>query len=77
MKHRLTKELRPQYSWLPKGYGSQILNIMSFKSWGLITALGSDGNYICMICNETINSHTFSQFLKMKKNWVSMNKFLK
>ena len=76
MRQHLVKDLRPQYSWLPKGYGSQIWNITSFKSWSLIAALGSDGNYICIIWNETVNSHIFSQFLKILQYWISKNKEL-
>ena len=63
--------MRPQYSWLPKGYGSQIWNMLAYKSWSFITALGSDGNYIGIIYNETLNSEIFGKFLEVLKYSIS------
>ena len=74
MKHLLIRDLKQQYSWLPKGYGSQIFNILASNSWSLISALGSDGNFLNMIVPWSVDSSIFCKFLRILNNSISKNK---
>ena len=52
-----------EYSWLPKGVTSSIINQLYYESTSMLTAFWSDGEYIWVILNDTVNSTRFSDFL--------------
>ena len=63
MKQAFNRSLINNYSWLPKGINSSILNINAKGRWSMITAVWWDGEFIVQIFNSTINSQLFQQFL--------------
>ena len=59
------RELKQNYSWLPKGKTGQIINNIFTGSWSLIAGIWSDGQFLCMITHETINSDIFQMYLSI------------
>ena len=68
------KDLRMDYSWLPKGITSAIINQIHSGSKGLIAAFWSDGEFICACLNQTVNSEWFKAFLWILKFFLKMRK---
>ena len=54
--------LKMEYSWLPKGITSAIINQNYSGSKSLIVAYCSDGEYLWMTLKETVNSEIFWVF---------------
>ena len=54
--------LKMEYSWLPKGITSAIINQNYSGSKSLIVAYCSDGEYLWMALKETVNSEIFWVF---------------
>ena len=69
------KDLRMNYSWLPKGITSAIINQIHLGSKGLIAAFRSDEEFICVCLNQTVNSEWFKVFLWILKFFLKIRKF--
>ena len=70
MNHDFNKDLKSDYSWLPKGVTSSIVNQIHSGSNSLITAFWSDGEFICAVLNSTVNSDWFQAFLWIIKYFL-------
>ena len=55
------------YSWRPKGFASSIINDVYIGSKSLIPAFWSDGEYICVTLNQTVDSEWFQGFIWIVK----------
>ena len=71
MKHHFSRLLKCNYSWLPKGFTSSIINLNARGTCSMIAALCSDGEFILQIVRSTINQEIFQNFI-----WI-MNFILK
>ena len=74
MNHDFNKDLKRDYSWLPKGVTSSIVNQIHSGSNSLITAFWSDGEFICAVLNSTVNSDRFQAFLWIIKYFLELRK---
>ena len=63
MKQAFNRSLKNNYSWLPIGTTSSIININAKGRWSIIAAIGSDGEFIVQIVNSTVNSNYFQEFI--------------
>ena len=68
------KDLKMNYSWLPKGFASSIINDVYIGSKSLITAFWSDGEYICATLNQTVDSEWFQGFIWIVKFLLNFRK---
>ena len=66
------KDLKMEYSWLPKGVTSSIINQFYCGSTSMLTAFWSDGEYIWVILNDTVNSTRFSDFLWIVRYFLDL-----
>ena len=53
------RNLKIEYSWLSRGITSSIINQTYSGRNSMIAAFCSDGQYICALINDTINSQCF------------------
>ena len=74
------RELKNDYSWLPIGLTSKIINKWTLGRWTLIASVFSNGMFLCMIAKDTVKSSEFIQFLwilryvlRFTKNKISKN----
>ena len=63
MNQVFNRSLKNNYSWLPIGIPSSIININSKGRWSIIAAIWSDGEFIIQIVNSTTNSEIFQEFI--------------
>ena len=54
-----------RYSWLPKGRPNFILNLNNQFSWSLIMACWSDGEFLSLVVEETVDSDIYWRFLSI------------
>ena len=59
------RNLKQNYSWLPKGISSQIINAKYYGAWSLIAGICSDGQFIWMIVHRTVDSVIFQKYLSI------------
>ena len=52
-----------QYSWLPKGVTNSIICTVASGRWSIISAILSNGEFLCLITDVTGNSKKFWEFL--------------
>ena len=62
-----TRAVKAEYSWLPVGKSSMVINDHWKGSASLIMALGSNGQWFWIIWQGTINSEVFWIFLNLLK----------
>ena len=72
MSLHFNKDLKMEYSWLPKGITSSFINQIHYESKSIISAFWSDGEYICEIIDSTVNSIIFGSFLWILKYFLKM-----
>ena len=65
MKPVFIREWKHNYSWLPKGINSQILNLNITGRWCIIADVWLDGQFLCIIVHWTVNSNNFQQYLSI------------
>ena len=65
MRLHFNRSLRSNYSWLPKGINSQIVNLNVKGTWSIISAIWSNGEYFIQIVKSTINQEIFQEFIWM------------
>ena len=62
-----TREVKSEYSWLPAGKSSMVINDLCKGRASLIMAAGSNGKWFGIIRQGTINSKIFWIFLRLLK----------
>ena len=67
MKQATNRDIKMEYSWMPKGITSSIINQIHTGSKSLIVAFWSDGEYVWALLNESVNSTCFQYFLKQRE----------
>ena len=65
-------KVRCNYSWLPKGRSSGIINTVWRGSAQMIWAMSSSGNLMCIICSGTTSSKKFWIFLMLLKKFIEI-----
>ena len=65
--HPFNKDTKSWYSWIPKGSTSAIINQTIVGFVNMIAAFCSNGNFICSLYRNTINSEEFCDFIKLLK----------
>jgi transposase len=68
-----SKEVKCNYSWLPRGEGNSILNSTWKGSWNLILAIFSDGEWIAMIKEKSTKGFDYSLFLAILVEFTKQN----
>ena len=68
------RDLKKQYSWLPKGITSPIINTIATGRCWMITAIWSNGEFLSLIVNNTGNSSKFCDFLWIIKYAMGFTK---
>ena len=63
MSPRFNRSLKNNYSWLPRGITSQIINTTSTGFCSMIASLCWDGEYIVQIIQGTVNQEIFQEFI--------------
>ena len=74
MNEVFNRDLKNNYTWLPKGISSKVINIMTFGRCTLISAVFSDGNFIWMMVQDTVKSKKFCRFLQILKYVLKQSK---
>ena len=64
-KWSFTRDVKWEYSWLPAGKSSMVINDLCKGSASLIMAAGSNGRWFGIIKQGTINSKVFWIFLRL------------
>ena len=59
------RDVKQQYSWLPKGFNSSILSSEFTQRWSVIWGLGIDGEYLSILVNDTVTSDDFIWYLRV------------
>ena len=57
------RDLKRLYSWLPKGVTNSIICSIATGRWSMISAILSNGEFLCIIVEDTGNSKRFCDFL--------------
>ena len=70
------RDLKSNYSWLPKGITSKIINKNTTGRCTLIASIFSDGNFFCMIVEDTVKTKEFTQFLIILKYAIKLLKLV-
>ena len=65
MNDHFNRSLKREYSWLPRGITSSIINNFAQGSWSMISAILSNGEFIWLIINGSGTSENFWQFLSI------------
>ena len=67
------RHMKINYSWGVKGYPVEAKNSPFSGSVSAWMATLSNGSFIAMLTNETINSHKFRLFLRQLHRWLKNN----
>ena len=71
MKHHFSRSVNKNYSWLPKGWSSSIVNLNKKGSWSMIAALWWDGEFLIQIVKSTVNQSKFQKFFCILNFWLN------
>ena len=71
------RDLKTNYSWLPKGIAGKIINKNVSGRCTLIASIFSDGNFLRMIVDDTVKTFEFWTFLLILKYTLHQSKILK
>ena len=63
MNECFNRDLKRQYSWLPKGITSSIICTVATGRWSIISAILSNGEFLSLITDDTGNANKFCDFL--------------
>ena len=63
MEHHFSRLLKCNYSWLPKGFTSFIINLNARGTCRMVAALCSDGEFLLQTVRSTINLKKFQIFI--------------
>ena len=59
------RDLKRQYSWLPKGVTSSIICTVATGMWSMISAILSNEEFLFLITENTGNAQKFWDFLSI------------
>ena len=65
MSHLFNKETKSEYSWIPKGCTSPMINSTITGSLSMISAFCSNGEFLCSCYQSTVDSDVFYDFIKL------------
>ena len=68
-----TKGTKTNYSWTPIGKNGELLNSKYTNSMNLVLAICSNGSWIEMLTNDTLNEERFIVFMQNVKKWFDEN----
>ena len=74
MNRVFNKDIKIEYSWLPKGVTSAIVNQLHTGSKSMLAAFCSDGEYIWAVINRTVDSEIFCEFLWIVNYFLELRK---
>ena len=63
LQFKILSTTRGFYSRLPKGVTNSIISTVASGSWSIISAILSNGEFLCLITDDTGNSKKFWEFL--------------
>ena len=69
----LTKATKLNYSWVPTDENGEVLNTNFTNSLNIVLAICSNGSWIEMLTNDTLNIDRFVVFLQNLKAWQDEN----
>ena len=72
MNQAFNKDIKMEYSWLPKGITSAIVNQIHSCNKSMLAAFWSDGEYIWALINRTVCTQVFENFLCILKYFLQM-----
>ena len=67
----LNKEIKTKYSWGIKGKPLEVKNCSFTGSISCILAVCSNGSWIRLLWNSSVDSSKFTWFIKIMKNWLN------
>ena len=71
----INRSVKNAYSWGVKGYPIECQNSVISGSASMIMAICSNGAWITLVTNETINSGNFTWFLKILADWLHSHNY--
>ena len=69
----LSKTTKANYSWTPAGKNGETLNAKYINSMNIVLAICSNGSWLEMLTNDTLNAERFLIFLQNLKSWLDEN----
>ena len=69
----LIKGTKTNYSWTPVGKNGETLNSKFTNSMNIVLAICSNGGWIKILSNDTLNEQRFIIYLQNLKNWLDEN----
>ena len=64
------RDLKRQYSWLPKGVTNSIIWTTIARRWSMFASILSNGEFLWLIVDDTGNSDKFWDFIKWILNYA-------
>ena len=74
MNAAFNRDLKNNYSWLPIGVSSKIINNRIQGRWTIIASIFSDGNFLWMITRDIVKTQEFIKFLSILKYVLKLSK---
>ena len=72
-----SRDLKQNYSWLPKGSTSQVINLNISGTWSIIAGIWLDGQFLWMLVYSTVDSEIFQKYMSILKYAISKRDKLK
>ena len=72
-----SRDLKQNYSWLPKGSTSQVINLNISGTWSIIAGIWLDGQFLWMLVHSTVDSKIFQKYMSILKYAISKRDKLK
>ena len=72
-----SRDLKQNYSWLPKGSISQVINLNISGTWSIIAGIWLDGQFLWMLVHSTVDSKIFQKYMSILKYAISKRDKLK
>ena len=71
----INRHIKNNFSWSLKGKEYEAKNSPFIGSLNWIMAIWSNGNWLCLLMNQTSNSEIFSMFCRELNKWLNKNEF--
>ena len=65
-----SKSIKQNYSWLPRGRGSSIINEFFWGRANLVFAISNQGDMLGMITNQNVKSIDYWIFMIVLEKWL-------
>ena len=72
MNQVFNKDIKMEYSWLPKGITSSVVNQIHSSTKSMLTSFCSGGEYIWVLINKNVFTQVFEKFLCFLKYFLQM-----